>query len=263
MEHFTLNSWILFMLTTAGFLTGVLKSTLGRHPFYLFGIMEFICCTTIAVSIAVQISKLSYKVSKLLFILAILVDYETLFLDMFMALDCIERSEKNEEKDRSGRRWLGIIRIDLIPFLKDLVSALLCFSPLVIVTFITLVHRTHLDIFKKGKEYFMVIDVIENGKLSGPSYLCITGLGMALIGLTAIFLLLICNPRFDDGLIITSLMLSAYTGMILIPYAALRASEATLPSYLFITVTTITPFLSLIFTFVKSTTLESSQQFNP
>lgn len=82
----------------------------GRYLFYLFGVLEFILCMTISVSMSAKVSQLSYKASKLLFSLAIVVDIIALFSDLLVALECVKYSEKNDEDGSSNPHWFTMTK---------------------------------------------------------------------------------------------------------------------------------------------------------
>lgn len=196
--------------------------------------------------------------SRLLFGLAILVDFAALFVDIFIAIDCVQHSETKDKENGTPNRWFRRTKVDADDFLEEAKPLFfLCISPSIAVTIIALVKKRELDIFNSEKAYFEVIEVIENGTLSPSFYLGITGLGILLIGLIMLFVIgiffdkLFVNEWIGNA-IITAAVLSIVIGLPLVPYATLRASDGTVASYLLITITTLPPVISVFVTLAKN-----------
>lgn len=141
-------------------------------------------------------------------------------------------------------------------------SCVLFLSPSMVVSLLAQGLRTHFDLFNPDKTYFEVTDVIENGKTTAAFFLCLAGLMLVLLGIVTLFLLFIFSETFNGFWIASPVAYCSLPlfslGLSLVPSAALRASEVTVPSYLLITITTLAPLFSFFVTIAKSSAVYHS-----
>lgn len=150
MTVFPLNAVEIVFLSFVQLVTAVSKSFIGTFGFYLFFLMEVICCTTIAVSLTVQVVQLSYWMSKLLFGLVISLHCAALLVDICFESRCLLRAQNQLHNDSSIRRWYNPIKIDVNDFFMGITpdSSLLIIFPILLIVY-TLLWRA-VEIFNTG-----------------------------------------------------------------------------------------------------------------
>lgn len=259
MAVFPLSSFVILILSAAEFVSGFMKSTFGIYGLYVFGFLEVALCTAISVSMSVEVSDLSFTASKVLFSLAIIADYVALFVDIWWVRDTFSRSAMKIGEDNPTDRHFKFVKANVKELLKQLFFFSFIFIPSIVVSLVTLGQRTSFELFNSEKGLFEVTEVIENKAFNSSFFLCLLGISLLIIATINIFAwqFLDIIPRHESLNLIANL-LSFSIGASLLPSAALRASDESLPAYLLITITTLPPILSLFVTFAKDDAIQAS-----
>lgn len=255
-----LSPALILGLCIGQFVGGMLKASLGRYGLYLFGSMEVTLCTTISVSAGIEVSTLSYGLSKLIFSLAISVGFIALFFDVFFASQIIIKIERERNRSESPvASRFAIMRPDMRNCFYFTPVFLAFSAPTAVVSIVAVVRKTQFNLLNNENPAFSVTDVLQNGQRTAAFCLCLSGLVILLVAITGVAVAghMLENLDYDipDGMVVLFVLLilvgvpSIFVGLALLPAAALHSSDSAAAAYFFITITTTPPVLSFFVTF--------------
>lgn len=253
MAHtFPLYSRTILILSIIEFITGSLKSASYRKSSFWanscligFGLLEAAMCIIIGISIATEIQPLIHWYSKVIYSMAIASDFVFLFLDVMLVRFLIAK-QRNRLTSSETIKLNWNVAVDVL---------VLC---LVFVVFLSVSFILAIILFNNANSSFSVIavmDISDNERPPNSFWIC--AFGFLLLFICALLLLEHYWDIIDFGYYQTAIVaLIFFVSLPLVIGSGLRASKEFAPGFVFITITTLPPIASYLFTVLKDTFLD-------
>lgn len=246
---FPLGGYVVVGLSIAEFFSGILKaakpcSKYGIHCVLVFGTCELVLGMLLGASIITQVTTLKYWHSKALYLMAVVSDFLFLFVDLLWAFFWIL------DEQVSGGKPIEWNRERIKEAIENLSILILVFS-VPIVLLILLFGRLRLSIVDVS-----VSDLSDSATPPPFFWFPFAGFIVLVLSIMLFFALFALNYEKLNESLLFSFYFTLSVGTTMIVGTGLRVPQQFARGYALISITTLPPAMSFLFTFFKLFTID-------